>query len=207
MRALLSLIVAVALLAGAPPLAGKAMAQTEAEAVGTVTGLTGPASAWSDGAPRALALGAGVHRGETLRTLAGAKLAVRFTDGSRLTLGADSQVAVDAFAPARGNAAMRLVHGILRLVIDPRRSWQRFEVETRSAVAAARSTEWVVAVDADGATAAFVVAGRVDVRAQARTVTLSPGDGTDVPAGAPPGEVKQWGQARVDRVIAATTLP
>lgn len=207
MRALLSLIVAAALAVGAQFPAGDAVAQGEAEAVGTVTGLNGPASAWSDGAPRALTLGADVHRGETLRTLAGARLAVRFTDGSHLTLGADSQVSVDAFAPARGNAAMRLMRGILRLVIDPRQSWRRFEVETRSAVAAARSTEWVVAFDADGATAVFVVEGRVEVRAQTRSVALSAGDGTDVPAGQPPGEIKRWGQARVDRVIAATTLP
>ncbi|MBK1668976.1 hypothetical protein CKO28_13140 [Rhodovibrio sodomensis] len=184
---------------------GPAAAQTDA--VGTVTGLTGPASAWTDATPRALTLGARVHRGETLRTLADAKLAVRFTDGSKLTLGADSQAAVDAFAPTRGNAAIRLLRGILRLVTAPASAWRSFEVETRSAVAAARSTEWVVALDAEGATAVFVVSGRVDVRARERSVTLAAGDGTDVPAGEPPGEVKRWRQARVDRVLAATTLP
>jgi hypothetical protein len=202
MRALLALAV-VALLFAAEP----ARAQADGEAVGTVTGLTGPASAWSGGAPRALTLGDAVNRGETLRTLDGAKLAVRFSDGSVLTLGAESQAAVNAFAPERGNAAIRLVRGILRLVIDPARRWQSFEVETQSAVAAARSTEWVVAFDAQRATAVFVVSGRVEVRAQDASVALAAGDGTDVPEGAPPGEVKQWGQARVDRVLAATTLP
>jgi ferric-dicitrate binding protein FerR (iron transport regulator) len=202
MPALLALVLAALLCAAAP-----ARAQVASDAVGTVTGLSGPASAWSDGTPRALRLGSGVHRGETLRTLTGAKLAVRFSDGSVLTLGADSQAAVSAFAPERANAAMRLVRGILRLVIDPARRWQRFEVETRSAVAAARSTEWVVSIDAEGATAVFAVSGRVEVLAQNASVTLGAGDGTDVPAGQPPGEVKQWGQARVDRVLAATTLP
>jgi hypothetical protein len=202
MPALLAIALAALLFAAEP-----ARAQGTEDAVGTVTGLTGPASAWSGGAPRALTLDSRVHRGETLRTLDGAKLAVRFSDGSVLTLGADSQAAVNAFAPARGSAAMRLMRGILRLVIDPARRWQRFEVQTRSAVAAARSTEWVVAFDAQRATAVFVVSGRVEVRAQNASVTLAAGDGTDVPAGQPPGEVKQWGQARVDRVLAATSLP
>jgi ferric-dicitrate binding protein FerR (iron transport regulator) len=205
MRAMLSLAILLTLLASAP--AARAQQAPAGEAVGRVVALTGPASAWAAGTPRALSLGAHVHRGETLRTLAGAKLVVRFTDGAELILGADSQAAVAAYAPAQGTAAMQLMRGILRLVLDPARVWRRFEVETRSAVAAARSTEWIVALDAEAATAVFVIAGRVDVRAQGRTVTLAPGEGTDVPAGAPPGPVTQWGQARVDEVRAATTLP
>lgn len=209
MRALLVLAFAISLLAAVPAQAqGQSASDTTGRlAVGTVTGLTGPASAWAGGVPRALTLGGTVHRGETLRTLDGAKLAVRFTDGSELILGADSQASIDTFAPAQGNAALRLVRGILRVVIERARSWRRFEVETVSAVAAARSTEWVVALDPSDATAVFTVSGRVAVRAEGETVTLAAGDGTDVPAGEPPGAVKRWGQARVDRVLAATTLP
>ncbi|MBK1698315.1 FecR family protein [Rhodovibrio salinarum] len=209
MRAFLVVAIAAMLSATLLVAPGFARAQT-GEPVGTVTAVTGPASAWLNGTPRVLSLGAEVHRGETLRTLTGAKLAVRFTDGSRLTLGADSQVAVSTFAPERGNAAMRLVRGILRLVLDPARPWQRFEVQTASAVAAARSTEWVVALDdldARAATAVFTVSGTVEVRAQNQAVILGAGEGTDVRPGEPPGTVVRWGQARVDDVLARTTLP
>lgn len=192
------LTVCLLVLAGAP----FAQAQTR---VGEVTDLTGPAVALQGDQPRSLRRGAPVHAEDRLRTYARAKLEVAFHDGAVLTMGPDSVVEVARYAATGGEGALQLIGGALRMVIDRLAGWTGFEVRTANAVASARSTEWVVVAEAEG-TAVFVVDGRVAVSAQGGQVELGPGEGTDVPPGSPPGPVKRWGQARVDAVLARTTL-
>jgi hypothetical protein len=194
-----AVVLALGLLLAAVP---AAEAQTQ---VGEVTDLTGPAVALQGDRPRTLRRGAPVHAEDRLRTYARAKLEVAFRDGGVLRLGPDSVVEVARYAAADGRGTLQLIRGALRMAIERLSGWTGFEVRTAHAVASARSTEWVVVADTDG-TAVFVVDGRVGVAAQGRTVELGPGEGTDVPAGGPPGAVKRWGQARVDAVLARTTL-
>lgn len=194
------LVAACLLLLSASPAAGQ-----EAGGIGRVADLTGPAVVLRDGQPRALYRGARIHRDDRLRTLETAKLKIVFADGSELVLGADSKVAIARYAPDAGHGVLELLRGILRAVVAGAPRWERFDVETRNAVASARSTQWVVALTPEQ-TSVFVVEGAVDVRAAGRTVRLQEGDGTDVPVGAGPGDPVQWGQARVDRVLDRTTL-
>lgn len=195
----------LAVLIAAVVLQSPALAQS-GETVGRVSDLTGPATVIRDGTPIALRRGADIHATDRLRTLEGAKLEVRFDDGSRLILGADSVVEVARYAPGDGGRGLLdMVQGVLRVVLDKAAAWSSFDVETANAVASARSTEWVVVLSPDG-TAVFVVDGRVAVSAQGREIELGPGEGTDVPPDAPPGPVKRWGQGRVDEVLARTTL-
>jgi hypothetical protein len=49
----------------------------------------------------------------------------------------------------------------------------------------------------------FVEEGAVDVTAAGQTVRLSEGEGTDIAnPGDPPGEVRRWGQPKIDRAMA-----
>jgi hypothetical protein len=172
-----------------------------------VSALTGAAIALRADGPSALYRGAPVRQGDTVRTLPETRLRITFEDGTRLVLGADSKVALARYAGAAGGdgeGVLELLRGIVRVVLE-KAAWHSFEVETRTAVASARSTQWIVELSDDG-TAVFVVDGSVAVRAAGQEVLLQPGFGTDVPPDAPPGEPKQWGQGRVDDVLARTTL-
>lgn len=77
-----------------------------------------------------------------------------------------------------------------------------FKVLTPQAIAAVRGTRWAVDV-ADAKTSVFVADGRVGVsrRARGRSVVLGPGEGVDVEATGPL-TVKQWGQPRIDALMA-----
>ena len=68
-----------------------------------------------------------------------------------------------------------------------------FQVVTPQAIAAVRGTRWAVDVK-DGATAVFVVRGRVSVRRpqSAASVVLDPGEGVNVGVGAAPLAVHRW---------------
>ncbi len=176
------------------------------ERIGEVSGLTGPVVVIRGDTPAALFLGAAIHSGDFVRTMEGAKLSIAFDDGSELVLGADSQVSMTQFAPEEGEGVFDLLEGILRVAIQRAGDWRRFTVGTRHAVASARSTEWVMDLTREG-TAAFVVEGRIAVRAAGQEVLLAAGEGVDVAPDEAPGPPTEWGAARVDEVLARTTLP
>ncbi|MBB3607862.1 FecR domain-containing protein [Rhizobium sp. BK602] len=78
-----------------------------------------------------------------------------------------------------------------------------FEVVTPQAIAAVRGTRW--AVDAErGKTSVLVLRGRVAVNkvATGEGVTLGQGQGVDVDRGRSPLRVTQWGQPRINALMA-----
>jgi hypothetical protein len=185
-------------------LARPAHAQEE-EGIGRVADLTGPAVVLRERGPQALYRGARIYREDRLRTLETAKLKIVFADGSELVVGADSKVNIARYAPDEGEGVLQLLRGILRAVVPDSTRWERFDLQTRNAVASARSTEWIVVLTLER-TSVFVIDGAVDVSAAGGQVRLRNGDGTDIPVGAAPGDPVQWGQARVSRALTRTTL-
>jgi ferric-dicitrate binding protein FerR (iron transport regulator) len=182
---------------------GRASAQ---ENIGQVTALTGPASILRDGQLQAVRLGTDIHARDRLRTLQGAKLRITFVDGTRLILGASSQIDIARYAPRQQRQGiLELLQGIVRVLMGGREDWQQFDVETRTVVASARSTQWVVDLTSKG-TAVFVVEGLVAVRGGKREVILDAGFGIDVAPDTEPTTPKRWGAARVDDVLARTTI-
>jgi ferric-dicitrate binding protein FerR (iron transport regulator) len=125
----------------------------------------------------------------------GTGLTVEATAGADYTLVDHDRDAVPDAVTLRGGAV--LVHA-------PARSGGRpFRVQTPQAIAAVRGTDR--AVDAVGAkTSVFVVNGRVAVQRPggARAVTLGPGDGVDVEAGAASLQVKRWSAERAAALLA-----
>jgi hypothetical protein len=196
---------------------GPAAAQTpEAGVVGHVEAVTGPATLVHPPDALPVAEGVPVASGDRLVTGDGARVAVRFADGSRVVIGARSDVVVSQYRMSaegvRSRGILSVLGGILRAVVAPGADGGGFDVRSRGAVASVRSTEFVVSAGPE-ATAVFTVEGLVAVAptgAPEATVPVGPGEGVDVPVGATAGTaipVNRWGQARVDRVLAATADP
>lgn len=180
-------------------------------AVGQVVDKRGAAVAVAGATTRILVIGVPVYAQERIATRPDAKLEIEFRDGSRLTLGPDTEVVLTEYAPGAGPAGGRgiltLLIGIIRTSLDDAWSRDRFEIRTRAAVASVRSTEWVTEATGDE-TAVFVVSGSVAVAATGNgdSVILTPGFGTDVDAGGPSAPAR-WGAPRVRNVLQRTRLP
>jgi hypothetical protein len=67
----------------------------------------------------------------------------------------------------------------------------RYEIQTPSAVASARGTEFRVSVDTNNSTRAEVLEGTVDIAAMARKVALNKGEGTVVKMNQPPSQPRK----------------
>jgi hypothetical protein len=194
---------------------GPASAQV-AEAIGSVSALVGQAEVTSQGqsAARPLALGAEVFEGDRIRTADDAKLRLSMQDGSVLTLGAATDLNLDRFhyAPeeAGRNVLLQVPRGIIRVLVNLLVAHSTFEVQTNTAVASVRGTDWIAEAQPD-ATAIVALDGRVGVRNVrpeiAGEVVLFPGDGTTVRVGEPPPAPTQWGAARKNSFIERTALP
>lgn len=204
-RSVRSLILAVAFWVAALP-AG-AMAD---EPVARVLTIAGAVNILREGGAQAVGPGTALQVGDQVVTGADSRVRIAFADGSTVTLGDSTILAISAFAgdgsadPAR--AALDLITGIVRLVTRAQR--EGFEVRTRAAVASVRGTRWIVASE-PGRDSVFVIEGRVDVRGRRADgrVTLAAGEGTDIDLDAAPTRPSRWGAARVEDVMSRTRAP
>jgi hypothetical protein len=184
--------------------------------IGSVSALVGQAQVTRQDQSRAqpLALGAKVFGGDRIHTAADAKLRLSMDDGSVLTLGAATDLSLDKFnyAPERASrdVLLEVPRGIIRVLVSLLVANSTFEMQSQTAVASVRGTDWIAEAKPD-ATAIVALDGRVGVRnvrpGIAGEVTLFPGDGTTVRAEQPPSTPKQWGQARKNSFIDRTALP
>jgi hypothetical protein len=191
MRQLLGTAIAVAALWGVP-------AQAE-EAVGSVAALEGQAQAQRSGEAtwNALAAGSPVFLRDRLRTLADSRLKVLFGEDAVVTLGAGSELTVDEqVVPQDGGnrSYFSVLTGTVRALVSERYGAPggSFEMETPTAVAAVRGTEFVVShsIVADETTV-LGLANKTLVRAQVdekgtRVIEVGPGEVTTVRRGAYP---------------------
>ena len=174
--------------------------------IGQVVKQSGLVTAVNEGRARALSLGDPIYEGDRVR--AEYQVAIHLQDGSVLVLGAATEADVSQLAlqPDRRQGVLSLIDGILRLLLAPGAPAD-VKISTEQAVAAARSTDWVVMRNVDG-TAVFVVAGQVAVDGRVGgSVLLNAGDGTDVRPGAAPTPVAAWGAPRVQAALARVPLP
>jgi hypothetical protein len=204
------LALALALLCALPALA------QGARAIGSVGALVGQCLVTGHGETRArpLSAGAEVYEGDRIHTGAGARLRLELIDGSVVQLGEQTDLVLDWFlhSPALGsqNVLLRVSAGIFRAIVELALPRSAFEVQTATAVASVRGTDWIAEATAD-AMAIVALDGRVAVRnvrpGIAGEVILGPGEGTTVEADAPPGAVSVWGDARRNSFIDRTTVP
>ena len=193
------------------PLAAQAPAS-----IGRVDALVGEGTVvrFGETGARALAVGAALYEGDRIRTDAGSRLRLAFVDGTVVQLGESTDLALDWFlhAPDAGtqNVLLRVSSGIFRVILELVLPRAAFEVQTTTAVASVRGTDWISEVTPD-ATATVALEGQVAIRniepSLAGEVVLGPGEGTTVTADAPPTAPTVWGDARRNQFIERTTVP
>lgn len=178
--------------------------------VGAVVAARGDVFADSGSGPQQpLMVNAPVHRGDTIVTGRG-KAKVALSDGSILSIGENTRVQISHFTSPDANPVVKLnlFSGVLRPLVSRTTSTGSFEVETQTAIAAVRGTEWLMEATADN-TAVALLRGRVRVssrESRAASVLLgTPGHGTDVARGQPPTPPVPWGRQRLaDLLVRAT---
>lgn len=134
--------------------AGVALAQTLAlpalEPVGRVKTLSGMASIHTQASTVAAALGTPVFQGSVIQTEKNASVGLSFKDGTVLSLGADTQLVLDAYAydPNQGHYsfAASLGKGVLNYLSGAiaKARPQAVSVKTPSAVIGVRGTNFVL---------------------------------------------------------------
>lgn len=139
-----------------------------------------------------------VFANERVETVLGGGLAVRFLDGTQITLGSDSDLVLDAFVydpggGGAGEAVVRLGTGAFRFVSSQlaRDSGTRFE--TPAATIGIRGTDFVVVVTSDGTTKVGTITGEVAVRANrsGQQARIDPGFFAIVSAAGNPFQVER----------------
>ncbi len=143
---------------------------------------------------------------------ANGKAKIELVDGSIVSVGENSRVRIADVATRTAPATrVELLSGALRLLVVKATPGARFEVETETAIAAVRGTDWAIEATPDN-TGVVVLSGSVEVRSRdaavAGAVLLDqPETGTDVRRGSSPTPPAQWGAPRRSALLARTSLP
>jgi len=193
------LLLALALL----PATSTLVRAAESGVIGNATQLKPEAGARLEGKPRALAVGAEVHRDEQVWTATGGRLDIQFADGSSITLGENARVVLDAFVmpegTSTGSQVVRSITGALRFVGGAVDKSGATKIVTPIATMTVRGTEFF-AGPIDGTYGVFVFDGEVDVATSAGSVALKKGEGTTLTQShVAPTPPKAWGDAKIAR--------
>lgn len=186
----------------------------EAASIGSVTRIRGDASAEATNhEKRILSQDAAVELGDRLLTGPGARLEVKFTDNTVLTLGEKADFTIDELSVGKESGAalftrkagaMLLAGGdIAKLPVH------KIEIASNAGTIGIRGTVvWGGVVKDKSLLDVFLIEGAVEVRTPGGTVVLDkPGLGTSVGAvGGKPDDPIQWQPALRDRAIATVSF-
>jgi hypothetical protein len=191
---------ALALLTLAPAF-GPIVSLAADKMVGNVMELKGKANAELKGKRRALKAKSPLYLTETLTTGSKARLRALLAKKTTLKLGAETKVKIDSFIVDSGGE-LSFNSGAL-LLQTPSNSFDKgLTIDSRYALIAVRGTTFFAGRLGE-AFSVFVEDGAVDVTAGGQTVRLAAGEGTDIAnPGDPPGEVRRWGQPKINRAMA-----
>ena len=149
--------------------AEKAAAPTE---VGTTVLIKQKVTGIIDLDERELKKGFRVFRNELVRTGPDAQAELRLDDNTKLALGPDAELRLDAFAVAGGgdakSIAVRLLKGTLRFLTG-RNSSETYKIETPSATIGVRGTVFDLYIGPNGDTFVLLHQGEVEICTRARS--------------------------------------
>jgi hypothetical protein len=182
-------------------------------AVGAVTGIKGAVFREQPGGARGpLALGDPVFLTDVIVTEGGGKARIQLNSGSIVSVGEGARVGIAAYQSTDNQYSTRLspAAGALRVFVNSVLPGGRFEVETETAVAAVRGTDFVVDATPEKSSVA-AIDGTVAVRgagpnAGSEVVLSRPGQGTDVPRGGAPSSPTTWGAQRFATTVARASF-
>lgn len=191
-----------------------ASAATEPAVAGKITRLKGEAKLTRPGAGKsALAEGSVVNVGDRIDTGDEARLELTLADDTKMTLGGNARLVIDEFVynpeKSQGWAFLDLIKGAFRFTTGKISGMtdKKVTVKTGFASLSVRGTDfWGGPID--DSHGVLVLEGKVEVKTRKGKVLLdTPKAGTMV-AGRKhkPSEVKEWGQAKIDRAVATVTF-
>ena len=146
-----------------------------------------------------------VYLGDTIVTRTG-KANISLNDGTLLSVGENTRLRLSTYQSASNDLTTRLglLGGVLRLFVARVTAGGHFEVESETAIAAVRGTDWMMSVTPDQ-TGVALVSGVVAVsgrnRAEAPVMLDTPGQGTDVMRGEPPHPPHPWSAQRFSTML------
>jgi len=153
-----------------------------AGSAGTVARVKGTVSLRRGAQQSAVSEGDAVEVGDVVTTLAESRLRIALADGSVINLGELTRLTISEFAFARETltraALLDLDSGLLQAITAKAGSGSSFVVRTGNAVAATRSTDWIVEAK-KAETTVVVQAGKVDVTESALGFRSLPSAGED----------------------------
>jgi hypothetical protein len=183
-----------------------------ADLAGTVVGIAGDCFVEADGKRIPLKMGGEVHVADTIDVPANAKVKLRMSDGSIVSVASGSQLTIAAYSidadGKRHEATLSLTQGLLRAVVTPVDRPATFEVGTAVGAAGARSTDWFV--DAQpGQMVVGVLSGTVGLKSAGTgaEVIIPAGSGASAASGQDPTAPRVWRKAEFNALIARTDLP
>jgi hypothetical protein len=123
-----------------------------------------------DGGDISCSMGTAVQLGDVIKTGAGARLRLRFVDGSILVLGENTKLSVDIFAVDAANKSRTVVMTVLEGIVDAAaaKSGENkfdYELKTTSGYSAVRGTKWIVAFQ-KALMSVYVLNGTVEMGAE-----------------------------------------
>ena len=170
--------------------------------IGSVLAVRGSVFADTGAGSQPLTINAPLRHGDTIVANAG-KVKIALNDGTVVSVGENSRLRLGDNEILSGSvkARIHLISGALRMLVTKITPTGRFEVETETAIAAVRGTDWVIEATPEGTAVAVLrgvvaVAGRV-AQPNATVVLRLPGHGTDVRPGSAPTPPAPWGSVAI----------
>lgn len=185
-------------------------ARAQEPVVGEVVALRGAVFQEAGGSMRPLTANASIHAQDAIVAAEG-KARIALDDGTVISVGEHTRVRIAQYRHSQNavSARLELLSGALRLFtkkVAPRGS---FEVETETAIAAVRGTDWLIE-STPARTSVALLRGVVTVNsrssATAAVVLRQPGSGTDVARNAAPTAPAPWGAGRLADLLARATF-
>jgi hypothetical protein len=117
--------------------------------VGQAVKTRGDVRVTRDGSDISCSMGTAIQLGDVIKTGAGARLRLRFVDGSILTLGENTKFSIDLFAVDATNKSRTVVLTVLEGIVNAAaaksgESKFDYQIKTPSGYSAVRGTKWVV---------------------------------------------------------------
>lgn len=135
--------------------------------VGQLVKTLGDVHITRDGASLSAGPGTALELGDVIKTGPGARLRLRFVDGSILTLGENTSLSIDIFAVDPGNSSRTVVLTLLSGIVNTAaaKSGENqfdYQIKTPNAYSAVRGTKWIVNAP-KGTTDVYVLNGTVEL--------------------------------------------
>jgi len=183
------------------------------EVVGKVIGLQGAAVALQDAMPRTLAVGSEILQGDVVSTGMGGRVKLQMIDDTEFSLGERSLFIVEEYlmSTQQNSALTNLISGAVAVVTGRIAKLQGnpFHLKTPVATLGVRGTTfWGGQLDGDFQFALLDGPALIVENAAGTVEITTVGNGTQVAdPNAAPEAPTAWGQAKIGRAAAITTVP